>query len=482
MLRPLLLSFACLILISTVASGQGLCPTGTTSNKLICVIPQVYGPNGLVLENRDAVALGIVNPIQNGLPQALSPLNTSIARQTALVPLASPASGITFSFDAATKIFTTSTDSFGPILGERADTIGRYRVSVGFAYQYFNFDTNDGVSLKKLPTVFTQPDTFAGAADNGNGLTCSISPPNTAVNMDKCGFIRDIITSNTRVDLKLHQFMTFVTFGLTNRIDVSMAIPIENVRMGVTSDATIQNISQTPSNQFINPPGCSPCLNSSSSSSRTASGIGDITFRVKGTAWKGKGEKAALALGVDVRAPTGDALNFLGAGAAGFTPFLVWSYHSRISPHAFVGYEVNGSSVIAGDITTGEKEKLPGQLTYSGGADVWITKWFSAAFDLVGEQVFQAQRFSKTKFIEPQKCVPDPNDPTNPCATLLSGPTPQDDNLAPTTGSYNVTNASIGARIKPFGHLVVTGNVLLKLNNGGLRAKTVPLVGVSYTF
>jgi hypothetical protein len=29
---------------------------------------------------------------------------------------------------------------------------------------------------------------------------------------------------------------------------------------------------------------------------------------------------------------------------------------------------------------------------------------------------------------------------------------------------------------------LVTGNVLLKLNDSGLRAKVVPLAGVSYTF
>ena len=476
MLRPFPVVVFLVVLVSATANAQNLCPNGTTSTKLICVIPQAYGPNGLVLQNVDFQVLGIANQFQNGLPQALSPLNTSIARQTALLPLASPSSGITFAWDAVSKVFTASTDSFGPILGERADTIGRYRLSVAFAYQYFNFDSNDGVSLKKLPAVFTQPDTLAQqAGPNDTPITCSIPPPDSPVNMNKCGFIRDIITSNNRLDLKLHQFTTFVTFGLTNRIDVSMAIPIENVRMGISSDATIQQVSQTGSSQFINTTTCQPCFNSSSSNSSTASGIGDITFRVKGTAWKG--EKSSVALGVDVRVPTGDAQNFLGAGAAGFSPFLVWSYHARISPHTLVGYEVNGSSIIAGDITTGKKEKLPGQLTYSAGADVWITKRISAAFDLVGEQVFQAQRFTKVQLVRPQLC-----NPNDGCATLQSEPTPSDPNLVPTTGSYNVTNASIGAKVKPFGRFVVTGNVLLKLNNGGLRAKAVPLVGISYTF
>lgn len=471
MKRTLLAALSSMVFTCLAAHAQGLCPTGAQSDKLVCVIPQVYGPNGLVLQNTNSQALGVA-PFQNGLPQTLSPLNASIARQTALLPLASPSSGITFTWDPAAKVFTSSTDSFGPIFGERAETIGKYRVYVGFGYQFFSFDSQDGVSLNKLPAVFTQPDTVL---TNVSGKpTCSLNPPDSVNNEGQCGFIRDIITSNNSLDLKIHQFTTFVTFGLTNRIDVSMAVPIENIRMGITSVATIQNISRTGVHQFLATSTCNPCLQTSASNVRNASGIADVTFRVKGTAWKG--ERAALALGVDVRVPTGDALNFLGAGAAGVKPFMVWSYRARISPHVFVGYETNGSSVVVGDITTGKKERLPGQLTYSGGADVWLTKWLSAAFDLVGQQVFQAQSFLPSKFVEPLACT------DSSCNNLVSPPAPTDPNLISTTGSYNVTNASVGAKIRPFGHLIVTANASFKLNNGGLRAQTVPFAGVSYTF
>src|SRR5262249_39239079 len=123
-----------------------------------------------------------------------------------------------------------------------------------------------------------------------------------------------------------------------------------------------------------------PCATQSFSNVSTASGIGDITLRVKAIGWKG--ERAALALGADFRVPSGDALHFLGAGAAGPKPFVVWSYRSRISPHFSVGYEMNRSSVIAGNILTGSKERLPGRFTYSGGADVWVTKSLTVAADV----------------------------------------------------------------------------------------------------
>jgi hypothetical protein len=461
-------------LLPTVLSAQSLCPSGVASPKLVCAISQVYGPNGLVLDNTNAQALG-VSPFQDSLPQTLRPLNASIARQAALLPLASPSSGITFSWDPALHVFQSTTDSYGPILGERAETIGRYKLFVGLAYQYFKFDSLDGVKLNNLPAVFTQPDTFASQVNGGT--TCSLAG-DSSTSQNQCGFIRDIITTRNSIDLKLHQFTTFVTFGITNRIDVSMAIPIQNVRMGISSTATIVNLSASNPNlhQFPSTPGCSlPCVQTSGSAFRTASGIGDIIFRVKGSAWKG--EKSAVAIGVDVRVPTGDSLNFLGAGAAGFKPFAVWSYHARVSPHASVGYEVNGSSKIAGDINLGTKDRLPGELTYAAGADVWITKRLSGAFDFVGQQVFSAPRLSRSTFTVPQACA------DSPCDNGLTAPSfPTAPDLSSTSSSYNVANASVGVKFRPFGHVLVTGNVLVKLNDSGLRATAVPLIGVSYTF
>jgi hypothetical protein len=46
----------------------------------------------------------------------------------------------------------------------------------------------------------------------------------------------------------------------------------------------------------------------------------------------------------------------------------------------------------------------------------------------------------------------------------------------------NLTNASLGLKFRVAGRFVVTGNVLLKLDDGGLRSKAIPLVGASYSF
>jgi len=480
MRKQLLAIFCFFIVANVVGFGQTpACPSGATSAKLICMIPQIYGP-GLQIQAVNFGGAPVDDHFQTVLTSNLSPLNSAIARQSAILPLASPSSGITFSWDAAAKTFVGSTDSYGPILGERADTIGKYKVSLGFSYQYFDFSNLDGVSLKNLPSVYFQSD----ETNTATGDHCSLSGDSTG----SCGYIRDVVTTSNRVDLKVHQFTTFVTFGLTNRIDVSAAIPIESVHMAVYSNATIVNNIDASGNVFAHTfpfrTGCgslnvpvSPCSNQQFSSASTSSGIGDITLRVKGTAWKG--EKSGLALGADFRIPTGDSLNFLGSGAVGVRPFIVWSYRARVSPHALVGFEVDGSSQIAGDVTTGVKDKLPGSLSYVIGADTWITKRVTAAFDLVGQDVFQAGRVSVKNVPEPAACLDSSGqcDPGQGFATPTNAPI-----VTPFVASYNSLFASVGAKFRPTSNLLILGNVLFKLNNGGLGLKAVPMIGVAYTF
>jgi hypothetical protein len=473
--RLLVVTLVFLFLTCGAAWGQGPPCPAALSGKLICLIPEVYGPNGLSLADN-----GHQGHFETSFVNATAtPLSSAIGIQSTLLPLASPSSGITFSWDPAAKVFSPSTDSFGPILGERAETIGKYRVFLGFSYQYFKFDALDGLNLKNgLSAVLSHQDDF----DDEFPRICSVSGDNITA----CGFVRDIIRTNTKVDLKIHQFTTYLTFGLNDRIDVSMAIPVTDVRMGVFSTASIVNNSGFGLHQFPKS-GCGArdappsCFNDSFSNISNAVGIGDLTLRVKGMVWKG--ERTTVALGTDVRVPTGDERNFLGSGAIGVRPFAVWSYRSRISPHVLFGYEINGSSVLAGDISTGEKARLPSQVTYTGGADVWLTKRVTLALDLVGQQVNGSRRLMKTTFTELPACAKpggvgdttcDPND------GFIEPNT--DPNLTPVSGHYNITNASIGAKIKPFGNLLITGNVTFKLNDGGLRAKVVPLAGVSYTF
>jgi hypothetical protein len=541
-LISLFVSFGCAsISAQTQTQLQG--PCAAQSSKLACVIPQEYGSSSGTAFN----FTGVLYPagfhathFSSDFSATLEPLTEDIGRQANLLPLASPSSGVVLVYDPTLKTLVTGTDSLGPILGERAETVGRHRLFIGFSYQFFNFDKLDGVNLRDFPAVLTHTD---DDHDNSplpfspsTAINCSINS-SVGQNLNGCGFVRDRIDTLNSISLKVNQYTSYITFGLTKRIDISMVIPIENVRMSLSSqdeivlgtngfitptlgspDATckgspppMDNVcnqqtyppTTTPTNGapyffhlFKNCPNTSPstgatgldptCLNhtfpdptftgSGSSPNNSASGIGDVVARVKWNVWEG--ERAGFAAGFDMRFPTGNALNYLGSGSYGMKPFAVFSYRARISPHVLVGYEWNTDSITAGNLGTGVKGTVPDDFVYIAGADARVTKWLTGDFDVVGQRVFGTQTVSVT----PEQFLAN-------CGTCTAEPAPNTLTL-PTlvnhsNSSYNITNASMGIKARPFpkvSRLVFTANVLVRLDEGGLGSKTAPLVGVGYTF
>jgi len=219
--------------------AQGPCSMPNSGSKLGCVIPQEYGAVNAFQSVLFPVG-GHPFHFLSDFGTTLKPLTEDIGRQTNLLPLASPSSGFTLTYDPSLKTFVTSTDSLGPILGERAETVGRHRLFVGFSYQYFDFNKIDGVNLHNFPAVFTHTDD-----DRDNSPPLPLAPINCSINsasgqnLNGCGFIRDRIDTVNSIHLKVKQYTSYVTFGLTNRIDVSIVIPIEDVNMNLASQDTI---------------------------------------------------------------------------------------------------------------------------------------------------------------------------------------------------------------------------------------------------
>ena len=196
-----------------------------------------------------------------------------------------------------------------------------------------------------------------------------------------------------------------------------------------------------------------------------------------------------MAAGVDVRLPTGDALNFLGSGATGVKPFGVVSYKARISPHAEVGYEWNGDSTLAGTnivpaaagTTPTNTGKLPNRFVYIVGADIRVVKRLTAAFDIYGQRLFNSPEIIS----QPYMGLGTLRRPHRSDWRHLRNVYRWDDSSGhrpDNYGRYNITEASLGLKYRLVGRLVITGNVLLKLDEGGLRSNAVPLVGISYNF
>lgn len=463
--------------------------THTNSSNVICTVPQLYGPIGLVFNEFTGPVIN--SEIEEGgsnfafsKQDILTSLNSNIASQIALIPFVSPSAGITFVFNPSLGIFKMSEDSFGPIFGDRADTIGRYSVSFGLAYQRSDFNSLDGVNLHDFPTVQIQD----RAGGSGGVSSCQLGTNDLGI---QCAFVRDYMKATNRIDLHIRQLTSFATIGLTKWLDLSVAVPVLNVDMSATSDAHIVSnspgfggplfLSRTwflhfdPKTQLT---GCSTpsqpsCLIESFSNAQHASGLGDITVRAKGKIWSSK--KSGVAVGMDVRVPTGDEKNFLGAGAMGLKPFATWSRGGRVSPHATVGYQWNGESILGGDIAAGTKAKLPNDFLYNFGVEVALRKRLTTTFEIMGQRIFDGNSVKLGQINAPGACVN-----AQSCSSALP-PVPET-TIIPSKASYEIDNAAIGARFRPFGNFLLTASVQLKLDNGGLRSEAVPLVSATYTF
>jgi hypothetical protein len=190
-----------------------------------------------------------------------------------------------------------------------------------------------------------------------------------------------------------------------------------------------------------------------------------------------------------------------------------------------VGFEANGTSVTSGDVTTGARGQLPNEFVYDVGVDAYATKRITGIFDIIGQRIFNTQSLaiSSTKYLAPctslitiGQGVPqmgyydknntnlDPNctvfvqpqpppQPTNyfnsngsqisiinpsfaPATVSLS-------NVSSTSGvSTNITNASAGVKIALVKRLVLSLNILVRLDEGGLHSKPAPLAALGYTF
>jgi len=438
MLRRLSLLFAlCIALGSPRAFGQEPFNVAVTPDKLAFLLTQLYGPNGLIVDSLTVLPSGDTHSahFNSGFQSEFTQFNTALASQIVNVPLPSPASGFTYEFDPSLGVFARTTQSFGPILAERAETIGGKRFSFGFTFQHFTFDTIEGLDLDSVPAVFTHDD------------------------FQLRGGREDLVTTINSINATVNQFTTFLTYGVTDRLDVSVAIPVVSNDMTILSDATVQRIGTTdPQIHFFREVDGSLGRRRLFTAFGSASGLGDITLRLKARTAGG------LSLALDLRAPTGDEEDLLGSGAAGVRPFLIWSAGGgAFSPHINLGYQWNGKSTLAGDPTTGESGELPDQAFYTVGADFSLGSRFTFAMDVLGQYIIDSPRVSVEEFLA-----------LDGVSTFQT--------LAFQKDSFNSLSGAMGFKLNVVENLLVDFNLLFNLDNNGLRDKVTPLAGIEYAF
>src|SRR5262249_29838749 len=139
-------------------------------------------------------------------------------------PVASASSSVSYTYNPATEAFERQTRVLGPIIGERAETVGKGQIDVALSYSYVSLDSINGMSLGHLvnkPSV--------------NGQFVTFPVPGGVILAD--GRFTNFLPVYVQADITVEaQILTAeVTYGITPDLDVNLTLPLlyTYVRAGV---------------------------------------------------------------------------------------------------------------------------------------------------------------------------------------------------------------------------------------------------------
>jgi hypothetical protein len=319
------------------------------------------------------------------------------------IPVTSSSGGFVYRFNPRFGTVERASDSFGPFFSERALRNGSGHLSVGFSYQVASFTTLQGADLASgtFPTNLAR---YAGELQPFSADTLS---------------------------LKLDEQMLtgFASYGITDRLDVGAAVPVTRLRFSGRRTNTFLGQSTLQSAQ-----------------SGSATGLGDVAlsarFQLMGRTGSG------LAVGSDVRLPTGRDEDLLGAGKTAYRFLGIASWeHGALAAHANGGFGVGGVS----------REQ------FVGGA---VTLAASAKVSLIGEVIGRrlSQLYTVADVYEPHP--------------VLAGI----DTMRWLPAKKGVKTAFLvtGLKWNLVGNWLLNTHVLTRLTDTGLRARFTPSVSIDY--
>ena len=399
--------------------GAGSAHAGSSLSDML---PNLFGQGGITLAP-PAVGFTHAPHFVVNSEEELTVLNDSLRSSLTNLPLPSPASSFTFRFDPALGTFTRSTDSFGPIYTQRAETTGRNKFTFGFSYSRFTFDQIDGKDL-----------------DNGELQVIFLHEPTGAsIGLRPFGFERDTITARIFADITSDVFLLSATYGILDNLDVSIALPIIRNELRLKGIATINRIgtAATPTtHRFANGTDTLEVRDSDEST-----GFGDLVLRAK---WNFlQSDPFSLAAGLDLRFPTGSRDELRGIGTFRASPTFIASTRPfwGVSPHLNVGFSL------------GDTTRLENEFFWAVGVDWRIIPQLTMVVDFLGRQVIDNQR-------------------------IEAGSPPGSRKIADST----VADVAVGFKFNVWKNVVGVVNALIALNDTGLRDRVTPLVGIEIPF
>jgi hypothetical protein len=323
----------------------------------------------------------------------------------ASVPLGTSSGGFLYRLNPQLGTMERASESFGAFFVERALTAGAGQASLGVAGYTAGFNRLNGANLR-----------------DGSFVTVA----NQFID-ESTPFDTDSLTLRVRTNT----LTVFGAFGITDALEVGAAVPFVQLRV----DGERQNV-------YFGDPFVQ------ASGSATASGLGDIALRAKYRLLVS--DAGAFAVAGEMRLPTGDDANLLGAGSTTYRMLAIGSYDAgRFGLHGNGGVVFGGAS---------DEFNLAGAATYAVRPTVTLT----------GEMLMR--RVSELREL-----------------TLVSAPHPTKANvdtlrLAAGADSMTLTTAVAGMKWNLRRTLVLGAHVAFPLARRGLTSTLTPTVSLEYGF
>jgi hypothetical protein len=328
-----------------------------------------------------------------------------LGAELATLPPSLSSVGFAYRFNSSLGTVERASDSFGSFFTERSLTAGRGQAAVGANVRFTSYTRLDGRDLR-----------------DGTFLTTANQFRDEAQPFDE---------ETLRLELSSRVFTFTGTYGVTDRLDVSAAVPLVSLAM------TGERVNTYRGERA-----------SQAAADATASGLGDIAIRAKyGLRSR---QASGLAVAGELRLPTGREEDLLGAGKAAFTALLIGSVE-----RGAVGWHGN-LSVSGGGLAS--------EVAYRGAICFAASEQVTLVGELVGRRFGDAGRIAELRA---------------PHATIGNVDTIR---LIAQDTSVSTAAAVLGGKWNLASTWILSAHAMLPVSDRGLRSRVVVLVGLDYAF
>lgn len=372
-------------------------------------------------------------------------LNSLIAANVSSFPLTSTNAAIILDLETG-KTPETPRESLGPLFTESAQTIGR-KLNLSFNFSHYNLAEFRGFATEDFRFAFTYADV------NLSGVLGDHPAENDVVE----------IFPDLNIDASTAVF--YATYGLTGNFDASLAVPIINLNLSGTARVVINSVSFFQSglaiNSFNGDP-LNPSFDTTFTYNESITGLGDVALRLK--YHFPNTDHAGM---VDIRLPTGDEKEFLGTGKANAKFMWIWSKVlserklsddekvRELSMHLNLAYERRGGQVDSDEIE------------FNLGMDQKLSESTTLILSLLGEYDLQKEEgldlLPGTRLLQSNTVIE------------------VDRSNVPESQRDNTLTLALGVRYAPSSKFLFLGNLLVPLNDQGLRSSIAPTIGIALT-